>query len=149
MTQPISLWILAALMCPLGLSQPCVLGIANAEARVKSGEKEPNRSHGEVRFRITNINCPSGAANRIRVGTGPIDTTGTLRVIAWNAGNVSEVVVPPVGLLTDVQTFEFQVEGSGTVNFQISIDRCNGQDCGKLEWSLSPNNVLTGPISFP
>jgi hypothetical protein len=148
MTHSISLLIFAAVICPLGLSQPCLLGIANPEARVKSDKSGQNGYQGEVRFRITNLNCPSGGANRVRVGAGPIETTGTLTVTGWKGTNILNVIVPPPGLVTEIQTLEFQVEGSGSVKFQLSIDLCNGQDCKKLEWTLSPNNVPTDPISF-
>ena len=145
------MFLVTLLTCPPGLIQgadSCTIGVGRVETGRKNADAtSKNGDHGEIRFRITSVGCPSEASNQVMVGAVPLDETGTLRVTGWTANPIS-VSVPASGISSAEQTLEFEVSGSGGVKFQVSITACNGQSCSSLGWERVPNHVQTNVVSF-
>lgn len=133
-----------------GQSEPgsrCVIGMGLAFADVTINKDRKNdTTTGNVKFSITNRDCPHGDGNQVRVGVAPIDPQGVM-VTGWEPPPPVNVAVPEPGTASN-QILSFSVSGRGTTKFRVLIDLCNGQNCDDLKWTVKPNNVETNTVIF-
>lgn len=133
---------LACLSGSVSAAQTCTIGVSSVEAKVVE------TGSGAVRVRMVQTGCPIGT--NVQIGVMVFDASEKLEITRWPAMNQMLLTLPVFDGIPSVQkTFLFNYSGSGTVKFQVSIQRCNGQACNPDERNLSPNHVRTSTIELP